>query len=67
MSCPFAWRILVILPILKASACTNSDKDWQRQRRLNMFHRAMDPVIAEINDLWKTPRYYCWVDKMVRI
>ncbi len=27
----------------------------------------MDPVIAEINDLCKTPRYYRWADKMVRL
>ena len=46
MSRPFAWRVLGILPILKASACTNTDKDWQRQRRMDMFHRAMDPVIG---------------------
>ncbi len=69
MSRPFAWRVLGILPILKASACTNTDKDWQKQRRLDMFYRAMDPVIAEIqvNDLCKTLRYYRWVDKMVRL
>jgi hypothetical protein len=67
MSRPFAWRVLGILPILKASAYTNTDKDWQRQRRLNMFHRATDPVIAEINNLCKPPRYYRWADKMVRL
>jgi hypothetical protein len=27
----------------------------------------MDPVIAEINDLCKTPRYYRWADKIVRL
>ena len=67
MSHPFAWRVLGILPILKASACTNTDPDWQRQHRMNMFHRAMDLVITEINDLCKTPRYYRWADKMVRL
>jgi hypothetical protein len=55
-----------ILPILKVSACTNEDKDWQAQRRLNLYHRAMDPVITEINELCKTERYYRWADKLVR-
>ena len=27
----------------------------------------MDLVITEINDLCKTPRYYRWADKMVRL
>ncbi len=30
-----------------------------------MNHRAMDPVIAKINELYKTARYYRWADKMV--
>ena len=67
MSRPYAWRVLGILPILKASACTNTDKSWQMQRRLDLYHRAMDPVIAEINELCKTARYYRWADKMVRL
>ncbi len=65
MSRPYAWRVLGILPILKASACTNTDKDWQIQRRLNMYHWAMDPVIAEINELCRTERYYRWADTLV--
>ncbi len=67
MSRPYAWRVLGILPILKASACTNTDQDWQRQHRLDMYHRAMDPVIAEINELCKTARFYRWADKLVRL
>lgn len=67
MSRPYAWRVLGILPILKASACTNTDQDWQRQRRLDMYHRAMDPLIAEINELCKTARYFRWADKLVRL
>ena len=27
----------------------------------------MDPVIAEINELCKTARYYRWADKLVRL
>ena len=65
MSRPYAWRVLGILPILKASACTDTDKSWQVQRRLNMYHLSMDPVIAEINDLCKTARHYRWTDKKV--
>ena len=66
MSRPYAWRVLGILPILKASACTNTDETWQRLRRLNLYHRCMDPIIAEINELCKNPRYYRWGDKLVR-
>ncbi len=29
VSRPYAWRVLGILPILKASACTNTDETWQ--------------------------------------
>ena len=67
MSRPYAWRVLGILPILKASACTNTDETWQRLRRLNLYHRCMDPIIAEINELCKNPRYYRWGDKLVRL
>ncbi len=31
--------------------CTNTDKDWQAQHSLNLYHRAMDPVISEIKEL----------------
>ncbi len=66
MSRPYAWSVLGILPILKASAFTNTDKDWQAQRCLNLYHRAMDPVIAEIKELCKTAKYYRWADNLVR-
>ncbi len=33
--------------------------------RLNLYHRCMDPVIAEINEMCKIPRYYRWADKFV--
>ncbi len=59
--------MLGILPILKASACTNTDETWQRLRRLNLYQRCMDSVIAEINKLCKIPRYYRWADKFVRL
>ncbi len=67
MSRPYACRVLGIMPILKAYACTNTDETWQRLRRLNLYHRCMDPVIAEINERCKIPRYYRWAHKLVRL
>ncbi len=51
MSKAFAWRPLVLLPILKASACRETDKDWLENRRLDFYHRSMDHVIADLNKL----------------
>jgi hypothetical protein len=36
MSKAFAWRPLALLPILKASACAETDKDWLVHRRLDL-------------------------------
>ena len=47
---PFAWKVLGILPVLKASAVTNQDDEWQKQRRLRLYHRCMDYVIADENE-----------------
>jgi hypothetical protein len=66
MSHQHAWQVLGIRPIPKVSACTNHDKDGQAKRRLNMFHWAMDPIIAEINKLCKTSKDYHWADKLVQ-
>ncbi len=66
MSSLYAWRVLGILPILNALACTNTEKDSQAHRRLSLYHRAMDPVIAEINELCKNAKYQRWADKLVR-
>ncbi len=38
--------VLGILPIRKASAGTNTDKDWHQRRRIDMFHRAMEKPSA---------------------
>ena len=51
MSKPYAWRVLACLPILKGSACTNTSKDWQAQRRMGLYHSAMAHIIPEINDI----------------
>ena len=46
MSKPYAWRPLGLLPILKATALTNNNLEWQRYRRLDLYHRCMDIVVA---------------------
>jgi len=63
---PFAWKVLGILPVLKASAFTNQDEEWQKQRRLRLYHRSMDYVIADENELCKERRFFRFADKMVR-
>jgi hypothetical protein len=62
---PYAW--LDILHILKATACTNTDKDGQRQRRLDMFHRIQSSLRSMACALRKTARNYRWADKLVRV
>ena len=68
---PFAWKVLGILPVLKASAVTNQDDEWQKQRRLRLYHRCMDYVIADENELWqllcKERHYLRFADKKVRL
>ena len=64
---PFAWKVLGILPVLKASAVTNQDDEWQKQRRLRLYHRCMDYVIADENELCKERHYLRFADKKVRL
>ena len=66
MSKPYAWRVLACLPILKGSACTNTSKDWQAQRRMGLYHSAMAHIIPEINDICSKDYYYRFADKLVR-
>jgi len=66
MSRPYAWRILACLPILKGSACTNTSKDWQAQRRMALYHSAMAHIIPELNDICAKDDYYRFADKLVR-
>ncbi len=42
MSKTCTWRPLALLPILKGSACTETDEDWLRHRCLELHHRSMD-------------------------
>ena len=60
---PYAWKVLGILPVLKASAVTNQDEEWQKQRRLRLYHRCMDYVVADENELCKEGRYLRFADK----
>ena len=66
MSKPYAWRVLGCLPILKGSACTNTSKEWQSQRRLAIYHAAMSPIIDEINEICSKDDFYRFADKLVR-
>ena len=66
MSLPYAWRILAFLSILKGSACTNTSKDWQAQRRMALYHSAMAHIIPELNDICAKDDYYRFADKLVR-
>ena len=63
---PYAWKVLGILPVLKASAFTNQDEEWQKQRRPRLYHRSIDYVIADENELCKEGRYFRFADKKVR-
>ena len=65
----YAQRPLACLPILKGSACTNVTKDWQAHRRCALYHSAMAPIIANVNDICSTDsrdRHFRFADKVVR-
>ena len=51
MSRPYTWRQLGLLPILKQTVITNNNIEWQRYRRLEFYHRCVDYIVAEINQL----------------
>ena len=67
MSKAFAWRSLALLPILKASACRETDKDWLVHRRLDLYHRSMDHVIANLNKLCSSDIYLRFADNRIRL
>lgn len=66
MSRTYAWRPLAVLPILKTGAFTNTNKEWQAQRRLAVYHGSMSHIVPEINEICSTDRYYRFADKVVR-
>ena len=54
------------LPILKGSACTVTDEDWLRHRRLELYHRSMDQIIRDINELCSRDIYIRFAYDKVR-
>ena len=67
MSKAFAWRPLALLPILKASACAETDKDWLTERRLDLYHCSMDHIIADLNELCSKDIYLRFADNLIRL
>ena len=67
MSKSYAWRPLALLPILKGSVCTETDDAWLRHRRLELYHRSMDHIIQDINELCSKDIYLCFADNRVRL
>ena len=67
MSKAFAWRPLALLPILKASACAETDKDWLVGRRLDLYHRSMDHIIADLNELCSKDIHLSFADNRIRL
>jgi hypothetical protein len=57
MSKAFAWRPLALLPVLKASARSETAKDLLVNRLLDLYHRSMDHVIADLNELCSKDMY----------
>ena len=47
-------------------AFTKQDEEWQKQRKLRLYHRSMDYVIANENELCKVGCSIHCADKMVR-
>ena len=66
MSKAYAWRSLANLPILKGPICTETDTEWIRLRRLGLYHRSMDHIIQDINDLCSRDIYLRFADDKVR-
>ena len=67
MSKAFAWRPLALLPILKASACAETDKDCLVSRRLDLYHRSMDHIIADLNELCSKDIHLRFADNRIRL
>ncbi len=62
----YAWRPLALLPILKGSACLETNDDWVRHRRMELYHSSMDHIIADINELCSKDMYLRFADGQVR-
>ena len=66
MSKSYAWHPLAFLPILNGSVCTETDDAWLRHRRLELYHRSMDHIIPDINELCSKDIHLCFADNKVR-
>ena len=62
MSMAYAWRPLAILPNLKGSVCTDTGEEWLQHRLLELYHRSMDHIIQDINDLCSRDIYLRFAD-----
>ncbi len=67
MSKSHAWRPLALLPILKGSVCRETDDDWLQHRRLELYHRSMDHMIQDIDELFSKDIYLHFADDTVRL
>ena len=57
------WSLLLML---KPGPCTNNNVAWQLYRSLDLYHRCMEKVIAEINDHCSEDRHFRFADGKVR-
>ncbi len=48
-----------------ASACRITHKDWLQNRRLDLYHRSMDHLIAYLNNLCSRDIYLCYADNRI--
>ena len=62
----YAWRPLALLLILKGSACVETNDDWVRHRRMELYHSSMDYIIADINELCSKDMYLRFADGQAR-
>jgi hypothetical protein len=62
----YAWRPLALLPILKGSACAETNDDWLHHSRVELYHSSMDHIIADINELCSKDMYLRFADGQVQ-
>ena len=65
LSKSYAWRPLAI-PVLKGSSCTETSDEWIRHRRLELYHRSMDHIIADINQVCSRDIHLRFAEGLVR-
>ena len=59
--------LIGLLPILKPGAFTNNNVEWQRYRRMDLYHRCMDYVVDEINQLCSEDKHFRFADGKFRL